>query len=186
MLFNNTERQGIFIILLLITCLIILPRYVRPKQPSFFLLPAVITIDLDSLKSSSYQQSHSPLELNGADSSSLVRIRGIGPYYASKILQYRERLGGFYSVRQLKELKMKYLQIDSCEHLFRVDPSKIIKKRLDTMSFKAILRHPYLEYEDVQMIFQAKRQYDTLSFQLLEEKKILPAHKLKKIKPYFQ
>ena len=99
---------------------------------------------------------------------------------------YRQRLGGFYAVRQLKELKMNHFNVDSCAGVFTVDPSKIVKYRLDTMSFKAILRHPYLEYEDVQMIFNAKRKYDSLSFQLLEEKKVLPAYKLKKIKPYFQ
>ena len=54
------------------------------------------------------------------------------------------------------------------------------------MSFKAILRHPYLEYEDVQTIFNAKRKYDSISIQLLDGKQVLPAYKLKKIKPYFQ
>ena len=91
-----------------------------------------------------------------------------------------------FTARQLKELKMNHFNVDSCAGVFTVDPSKIVKYRLDTMSFKAILRHPYLEYEDVQMIFNAKRKYDSLSFQLLEEKKVLPAYKLKKIKPYFQ
>ena len=36
------------------------------------------------------------LELNTADSTALVALRGIGPYYARKILAYRDRLGGFY------------------------------------------------------------------------------------------
>ncbi|MBQ1754135.1 MAG: helix-hairpin-helix domain-containing protein, partial [Bacteroidales bacterium] len=35
------------------------------------------------------------LELNGADSAALVSLRGIGPWYARKILDYRDRLGGF-------------------------------------------------------------------------------------------
>ena len=144
MIFNSTEREGVLVMLLLITGLIVIPRFVRSGKPAFFLLPEVINIEKDSLRPVSHREISPPLELNTADSSALVRIRGIGPYYASKII------------------------------------------RLDTMSFKAILRHPYLEYEDVQMIFNAKRKYDSLSFQLLEEKKVLPAYKLKKIKPYFQ
>ena len=186
MIFNSTEREGVLVMLLLITGLIVIPRFVRSGKPAFFLLPEVINIGKDSLRPVSHREISPPLELNTADSSALVRIRGIGPYYASKIIKYRQRLGGFYAVRQLKELKMNHFNVDSCAGVFTVDPSKIVKYRLDTMSFKAILRHPYLEYEDVQMIFNAKRKYDSLSFQLLEEKKVLPAYKLKKIKPYFQ
>ena len=186
MIFNSTEREGVLVMLLLITGLIVIPRFVRSGKPAFFLLPEVINIEKDSLRPVSHREISPPLELNTADSSALVRIRGIGPYYASKIIKYRQRLGGFYAVRQLKELKMNHFNVDSCAGVFTVDPSKIVKYRLDTMSFKAILRHPYLEYEDVQMIFNAKRKYDSLSFQLLEEKKVLPAYKLKKIEPYFQ
>ena len=186
MIFNSTEREGVLVILLLITGLIVIPRFVRPGKPAFFLLPEIIIVEGDSLRPVAHRKTSPPLELNTADSSALVRIRGIGPYYASKIIKYRQRLGGFYAVRQLKDLKMNYFNVDSCAGAFTVDTSKIVKRRLDTMSFKAILRHPYLEYEDVQMIFNAKRKYDSLSFQLLEEKKVLPAYKLKKIKPYFQ
>lgn len=195
MLFNHTERIGILTLLVLITGFIILPRYFREDPRAFFLLPEnTITInDSTIVKNDSNRtavrspKSPSPsIELNTADSSSLVKIRGIGPYYASKIINYRKRLGGYHSVQQLKELKLTYLNIDSCMEIFKVNPAKIKKHNLDTMSFKAILRHPYLDYEDVQMIFNAKRKYDSLSYRLLEEKKILPAYKLKKIKPYFQ
>ena len=44
------------------------------------------------------------LELNGADSAALVSLRGIGPWYARKILDYRDRLGGFVAPEQLLEI----------------------------------------------------------------------------------
>lgn len=44
--------------------------------------------------------------LNTADSAALVKLYGIGGYYARKILNYRERLGGsFVDVRQLLEIE---------------------------------------------------------------------------------
>ena len=44
--------------------------------------------------------------LNTADSAALVQLYGIGGYYARKILQYRERLGGsFVDTRQLLEIE---------------------------------------------------------------------------------
>ena len=97
MIFNSTEREGVLVMLLLITGLIVIPRFVRSGKPAFFLLPEVINIEKDSLRPVSHREISPPLELNTADSSALVRIRGIGPYYASKIIKYRQRLGGFYA-----------------------------------------------------------------------------------------
>ena len=126
-----------------------------------------------------------PIELNSADSTTLVEIRGIGPYYAAKIIRYRERLGGYYRTEQLKDLRMTYFNVDSSAHLFTVNPGLIRKKDLNTLTFKEVLRHPYLEYEDVKLIFNAKNKYKKISMDTLEKRKILPVYKLKKIKPYF-
>lgn len=189
MLFNSSERKGIFILLFLIIAIIVIPQRILPEKPDFFLLPAEIRGD--SIVSPSIQyplktQKFTPIELNTADSCTLVKLRGIGPFYASKIIRYRQQLGGFYSVNQLKELKLTYFNVDSNAHLFTVDSSLIRPMDMDTMSFKAILRHPYLKYEDVQLIFNAKRKYGHVSYSILEEHNVLTKFKLKKLKPYFK
>jgi len=197
MLFNASERKGVFILLFLILLIGVIPRQFLAKKPDFFLLPVDISGDIALLKTDSNlpkpskafpikAKANPSVELNTADSSALVKINGIGPYYASKIIRYRERLGGYYSVTQLKDLKMKYFNVDSCASLFTVNPALIQIADLDTMSFKAVLHHPYLEYSDVQLIFNAKQKYGHLSFHLLEEHKVLTPYKLKKIKPYFK
>ena len=197
MLFNASERKGIFAFLLLIISTIVIPRHFLAKEADFFLLPADIAGDTLVIPTDTKQPSTTknfpakakrpePVELNTADSNTLVKIRGIGPYYAAKIIRYRKQLGGFYSVKQLNELNMKYFNVDSCAHLFQVNPAFIQAVDLDTMSFKAMLRHPYLAYEDVQLIFNAKQQYGHLSFDTLEKHKVLTFFKLKKIKPYFK
>lgn len=198
MVFNSLERKGALILACILGGILFLPRQVLPESHNLFLLTAPVEIKTDTsdIKREASPQAATypkytpkvpaPVELNSADSLTLLGIRGIGPYYTSRILRYRERLGGFYSVKQLKDLKMKYFDVDSNTHLFTVNPSLIQKKDLDTMSFKSILRHPYLEYEDVQLIFNAKRKFGALSYSLLEKEGILPAYKLAKIKPYFK
>ena len=42
--------------------------------------------------------------LNDADTNRLKKVPGIGSHFARKIVQYRDRLGGFYSVNQLLEI----------------------------------------------------------------------------------
>lgn len=44
------------------------------------------------------------LDINRADSTALLDLPGIGPYFAGKVVQYRERLGGYSCKEQLMEI----------------------------------------------------------------------------------
>ena len=183
MFIRKSEKKGIITLGILTMALFVLPRTIHKSECPVFLIP------YSRLSDTTQTVSPNPLviELNSADSTALVSIRGIGPYYANKILRYREQLGGFHATRQLKEMKFQYLNnIDSLLPHFSVNPALIRKKELDTMSFKSVLHHPYLVYEDVQLIFNAKRKYGKINYSILESQKVLPLFKLKKIKPYFK
>ena len=183
MFIRKSEKKGIITLGILTMALFVLPRTIHKSECPVFLIP------YSRLSDTTQTVSPKPLviELNSADSTALDCIRGIGPYYASKILRYREQLGGFHATRQLKEMKFQYLNnIDSLLPHFSVNPALIRKKELDTMSFKSVLHHPYLVYEDVQLIFNAKRKYGKINYSILESQKVLPLFKLKKIKPYFK
>lgn len=183
MLLYHYEKKGLLAVLILATALVIVPRHIRQKQQEVFRLGNSFPLPDTTLIQIKKQPA--PLELNVADSAALVRIRGIGPYYASKIIRYRERLGGYIRIEQLKELQMTYFNVDSSAHLFRIDQTLVRKQDFNRMTFREVLRHPYLEYEDVQLIFQAKSKYGKVSFDTLKHRNILPPYKLKKIKPYF-
>lgn len=192
--FYTTEQKGIATLVILIVCLFILPRQFLHRENNFFILTEIDQPPIDTTPpeivrkqiTNKFVQAIKPIELNRADSSALVQIRGIGPYYATKIIRYRERLGGYNNIRQLKELKMTYFNVDSMAHLFTIDSSFIIKKDLDSMTFKEVLRHPYLEYEDVKLIFNTKNKNKKISYSILKEQKILPDYLLNRIHPYFK
>lgn len=184
MFLRKSEKKGIIFLSVMIIALFVLPLASRERACPLFLLTPLETFD--TTENSPIKQLSSPIELNTADSSTLVKIKGIGPYYATKIIRYREQLGGFHSPKQLKEIKFQYMDIDTLLVNFTADPSFIREKDLDTMTFKAVLRHPYLTYEDVQLIFNAKRKFGKINFSILNSEKILPLYKLQKIKPYFK
>ena len=85
------------------------------------------------------------VELNGADSTELVMLYGIGGYYAKKIIEYRQRVGNFYSAEQLMEIR----GIDSSRYAgFKdnivVDSTKVCRFSLDTASAYFLSSHPYI------------------------------------------
>lgn len=85
------------------------------------------------------------LELNSADSLQLLEIKGIGPAFASRIIKYRNRLGGFQKVEQLMEIYgMKEEQYDLIKTQVKVNPSVIIKININTCTSEELKNHPYI------------------------------------------
>lgn len=85
------------------------------------------------------------MDINSADSAQLVSLRGIGPYYARKIIAYRDALGGYYCKEQLMEIKgIDEEKFSGFEESIIVDTTKIIHFTLDTISEEALTAHPYI------------------------------------------
>jgi DNA uptake protein ComE-like DNA-binding protein len=98
------------------------------------------------------------VELNGADSLTLVGLPGIGPVFAKRIIKYRNILGGYISIDQLKEVYGFTEEVFNKTHSnFTVDASGIKKINLNTDDFKTINRHPYLGYEMAKLICNQRR-----------------------------
>jgi competence ComEA-like helix-hairpin-helix protein len=85
------------------------------------------------------------IDINRADTSQLQKLRGIGPYYAKKIVQYRELLGGFVMAEQLLEiegidddrLSQFRAQIEIVSHWIR-------KIDLQNADQSTLGKHPYI------------------------------------------
>lgn len=84
------------------------------------------------------------MELNTADTSQLVRVNGIGPTFAKRIVDYRLRIGGFHSKEQLMEVygidQTKYNEIESS---FTCDASYVTKINVNTATIAQLKAHPY-------------------------------------------
>lgn len=114
------------------------------------------------------------VELNIADTTILKKIPGIGSTFARRIIKYRELLGGFYSVNQLTEVYgIDAERYASLAPWFRVDTTHIQPLEVNNLPFSTLLKHPYLNYQQVKVILQLRKQKGKLSgwknLQLLEE-----------------
>lgn len=100
------------------------------------------------------------LDINTADTSALIALPGIGPKLASRIIHFREKLGGFYSLDQLSEV---YGLADSI--LQRIRPSlKILTENMGTIninmaSANELKQHPYFRQNIGNAIVEYRLQH---------------------------
>jgi competence protein ComEA len=126
------------------------------------------------------------VEVNSADSAGLTKIYGIGPAFASRIIKYRNRLGGFYSKEQLKEVygldAERYAEV---REQVRIDPAKVKKVNVNTAQFDDLKRYPYLSYKQINAIVEYRREHgDYSSIADMKNIAILNDRILRKIEPY--
>lgn len=93
------------------------------------------------------------VDLNTVDSVTLVELPQIGSYTAGRIIAYREKLGGFINVEQLREVK----GVDSARYAtvlpyLRLENTEIQLLDVNRADFKALVNHPYLNYNQVKLI----------------------------------
>lgn len=105
-------------------------------------------------KTASYESKTIPiLDINIADSLTLMELPQIGEVMASRIQRYRERLGGFVSLDQLFEVKgMDSARFVTIKPYIILETTEIRKINVNRDEFKTLLRHPYLEYDQVKAI----------------------------------
>jgi competence protein ComEA len=96
------------------------------------------------------QKSMSPVvqtELNSAGEEELLKLKGIGNYFARKIITYREQLGGYIAMEQLLEIpKMDSARYEQISAQLSLNPLAIRKLSVNEASFESLSRHPYIGY----------------------------------------
>lgn len=104
------------------------------------------------------------LNLRTADTTELKMIKGIGSYRAKQIIRYREQLGGFVSVEQLREVKALQpllkdsLSTDSLLSHFFIDSVRVVPLKVNSMRVDRLQRHPYLSFEQARAIYELRRK----------------------------
>ncbi len=99
------------------------------------------------------------VELNGSDTTALKKIPGIGSYYARQIVRYRERLGGFVSIGQVKEVEGVPYDI---EQYLTLGNATLRKMDVNHATKGELMAHPYINSYQAQSIWDYRRLYGTL------------------------
>lgn len=99
------------------------------------------------------------IDINRAEIKDFQQFKGIGPAFAKRILKMRKGLGGFVTIKQIKEV---YLLPDSTFQLMQpyleCDQQAIQPININTASVEALKAHPYLNWYQAKAIVQYREE----------------------------
>jgi DNA uptake protein ComE-like DNA-binding protein len=112
-------------------------------------------------------------DINKANAADFKTISGIGAAFSERIIQYRSKLQGFSFENQLYEVwGLEKNVADKVLATFKIVDKPIIKKvNINTLTFKELLKNPYIDYELCKKIFNYKDEVAELQ-EIAELKKI--------------
>lgn len=126
------------------------------------------------------------IELNSATFDELIKLPGIGDFYAELIIDYRKKLGGYFAKNQLLELwKFNQEKLDRIEKHIHIDQTKIRKININSCNTETLSKHPYIEWNVANSIVKMRAQNGNYTnFEQLLRSKIIDEELLTKCRPY--
>lgn len=99
--------------------------------------------------SNEYRNNYIPppdhVDINTVDSATLVRLRGIGPFFAHKLIERRDALGGYIKQEQfLEAYRFKDSIFDMLKERLIINPNSIRKIKINTAPEEQLKAHPYI------------------------------------------
>ena len=116
------------------------------------------------------------VDINKADSTQLMSLPNMKRYMASRIIRYRSLLGNFAEIEQLMEVSgIDTLALSSLKPHLSIDRADVVKINVNRMELKELLRHPYLNYDQVKRIVNHRERRGFINSweqlrEILEEK----------------
>jgi len=172
-IYSNEELQKIFVlpeaVYLLVKDSTIYPPRPLNKQSTVFEKEKVL------------------LDINSASASDFEKIPGIGPYFAARMVQYREQLGGYMGKEQLLEIKRfdneKLASIDA--YIF-LKACELEKMDVNTADYETLKAHPYISWEVANSIVKMRTHSPYAQIEDIKRSKLIDEALFQKLKPYLK
>jgi len=127
------------------------------------------------------------MDVNAADSAAWEKLPGIGPVLAGRIVRFRNRLGGFYSIEQVGETyglpDSTFQRIYPC--LGMDTPPALLE--INTASEAELRIHPYLGFRLARMLVAFRTQHGPFSIpEDLFKLPLMDTITYQRLKPYLR
>jgi competence protein ComEA len=128
------------------------------------------------------------IAVNASDSAGWEALPGIGQKLASRIVGFRERLGGFHSVEQVAETYgLPDSTFQKVKPYLHIDGNGIRKLSLNTATEEQLKMHPYIRWKLASLIVAYRKQHGNFnSVDDLKKIEIVDDALLEKLRPYLE
>ncbi len=107
-----------------------------------------------------YAPRYETVDINSADTTAFIALPGIGSKLAARIISFREKLGGFYSIEQVRET---YALPDSTfqkiKSYLKLETTSIKQININTATIDELKAHPYIRYQLAKPIVAYREQH---------------------------
>ncbi len=136
-----------------------LARYVSIETTETEKIPAEVTITTAAARERSSSRDFS-LDINTADTSAYIALPGIGSKLAGRIVNFRNKLGGFYSIDQVGEtFGLADSTFQKIRPYLRLGDSTVRKFNVNTVSVDELKTHPYIRWQLANAIVAYRQEH---------------------------
>ena len=127
-----------------------------------------------------------PVDINAGDSAAFDALPGIGGGYSRRIINFRNRLGGFYKVEQIAEtFGLPDSVFQKIKPLLIISGNDVRKLNVNTAKEEELKAHPYIRWQLAKVITEYKKQHgDFKTLQDLKKIMTIDEETYNKISPY--
>ena len=162
------------------------------QMKEFILLPdqkayeATIKYEKDKSRWKGRKVVKNKVDINSAESAQWKDLSGIGEILSARIVSYRNRLGGFHSKNQLREVYgLKEEVLIALDSQLILENTHLRQLNINTATIEELKSHPYISWQIANSIVKYREQHGTYD-NIEELTKLVLVDKafLNKISPY--
>lgn len=133
-----------------------------------------------------YASRYSIIDINSADTTALISLPGIGSKLSARIISFRDKLGGFYSINQVGEtFALPDSTFQKIKQYLKLETTSLRKININTATIDELKAHPYIRYSLANPIVAYRNQHG--NFAAIEDIKkvmVVTDEIFNKIAPY--
>jgi competence ComEA-like helix-hairpin-helix protein len=166
-----------------------LEEAVYKRLEDYILLDESENNEIEFPKRSSFLPKEIPeasIDINQADVDAFRQIKGIGPFYSKTIIEYREKIGGFYSIEQMREIKaIPDTVFIKMKPYLKMTSFKGANFEINNLDKEGLAEHPYISWRQAEALYKYRVNHGSFtSIADVENVGVFSKEELNKLAPY--
>ncbi|MEI9908827.1 MAG: helix-hairpin-helix domain-containing protein [Bacteroidota bacterium] len=107
---------------------------------------------------------YAAIDINTADTTAFISLPGIGSKLAARIVNFRDKLGGFYSISQVGETYgLPDSAFQKVKQYLKLENAFVKKININTATVDELKAHPYIKFAIANPIIAYRKEHGPFS-----------------------